>query len=616
MDATETRAGRSLPIEARHWVEYDPNALRKEFLETLDTFTTDLKRDNVEELIGADLIRQVLAQERAIRNRLETKFKLVVVGEFKRGKSMLINALLGAPVVTSDVTPETATINLIDYGPDLCITARLDDGGRVRLTPEDLRRDRLTTILRQLPGKFDHLEIEAPYSRLRGVTLVDTPGLGDLLAQFDVVVRDYLGQADALIYVTASWAPLSESEQKFLRLSVVPQSFPQILFAVNMMDAIQSDEEAARLLSHVRTKVARILPFAPVFAISALDEFCRCTGALPPNPTRTEALAGGFASLRGHLDGAILLNREIISLTRAAQLARQMADNLSEKVAILRSALESDHARLAACLTECEQAESALHKDFDEHKRVLAARVSELAEEAVAWMAEFLTRFEVDVLPRLELAGFDALRRHFHFFLVDRVRSAISEVLSTHQSAFVEIAETIGQTLSNRMQALSPYHGASLEIAQTTFTTSHWTNLDVLEFAEQFLSFGFSGLLSLVQFVSHDAEGAMHAKDFVARLRREWPTLRERIEDQVRAIYGAITTDILQQIETSFRKDLETNAAAMRQAQQLHSQGAARVEQAVALFSRIDCGMTSTRAFLERFVERVWRNDATCDSVI
>ena len=51
--------------------------------------------------------------------RLKTlRYTLAVVGQFKRGKSSLINAILGLPVLPADVTPTTATVNRITFGVD------------------------------------------------------------------------------------------------------------------------------------------------------------------------------------------------------------------------------------------------------------------------------------------------------------------------------------------------------------------------------------------------------------------------------------------------------------------------------------------------------------------
>jgi septin family protein len=58
-------------------------------------------------VLGSSLLKQLRNQENQICERLEGDFSLVVVGNFKRGKSTLINALLGTPVVTTNVTRDS-----------------------------------------------------------------------------------------------------------------------------------------------------------------------------------------------------------------------------------------------------------------------------------------------------------------------------------------------------------------------------------------------------------------------------------------------------------------------------------------------------------------------------
>ncbi len=76
--------------------------------------------DLMKELCGDSFIRKVMEKDQReellrwseqIREKMDDRFLLVVVGDFKRGKSMLVNAILGKKVATTNVKPETVTIN-------------------------------------------------------------------------------------------------------------------------------------------------------------------------------------------------------------------------------------------------------------------------------------------------------------------------------------------------------------------------------------------------------------------------------------------------------------------------------------------------------------------------
>lgn len=111
-------------------IRYDLTNLRQDFFALLKDFLTDIETENIKNALGRDTFKKLHAQEHEIRNRIETDFTLVVIGDFKRGKSTLINALLGTEVVTTDISPETVTINQIHYGPELKIEVCLTDGGK------------------------------------------------------------------------------------------------------------------------------------------------------------------------------------------------------------------------------------------------------------------------------------------------------------------------------------------------------------------------------------------------------------------------------------------------------------------------------------------------------
>jgi predicted GTPase len=183
--------------------------------------------------LGKNLSQQIKSEVDEIANRLQTPFFLVVVGDFKRGKSTLINALLKQEVVTTDITPETVTLNQIQSGPELKIEACLTDGGRIGLDAAELKAEQLTALLGELSQKVSHLNIEVPNEWLEGLCLVDTPGTGDIFQRFDPQVHDYLEKADAVIFVISALSPLSASEQAFLQLSVLPQDFSKVFLVVN-----------------------------------------------------------------------------------------------------------------------------------------------------------------------------------------------------------------------------------------------------------------------------------------------------------------------------------------------------------------------------------------------
>ena len=236
-----------------------------------------------------DAIRQ---WESLLQKRLEEPFSIVIMGDFKRGKSTFINAILGKQVVPSNVTPETVTINRIFYGEESAREAVLTNGMHIRLETEELGRAQLEQLMQRLPAPIEYIDIHEPLEMLRELSIVDTPGMGDLLKQFDEQVHNYIVRADAVIYIASALSPLSETEQTFLSGILQPQSFSRLFLVVNMADCLENSEDIERVKNLVLERVRAVSMNAAVFAVSALDELCRKTEKKRPKPVNRTSKNG------------------------------------------------------------------------------------------------------------------------------------------------------------------------------------------------------------------------------------------------------------------------------------------------------------------------------------
>src|SRR5690242_13772945 len=101
---------------------YSADVLERELLGHAEECSVGLDSGNPVELFGRDLARQIAGAGRSLHERLSSAFSIMIVGDFKRGKSTLINALVGQDVAPTDVAPETMSINRIEYADEF--TAR------------------------------------------------------------------------------------------------------------------------------------------------------------------------------------------------------------------------------------------------------------------------------------------------------------------------------------------------------------------------------------------------------------------------------------------------------------------------------------------------------------
>ena len=209
----------------------------------LSTFSTDLALQTSE-------IRQKV---------LEEKFNLVVVGQFKRGKSTLINALLGEDILPTAVVPLTSIVTIIHYAPEEKITVHFIRGTE-EIIPRGGLPDYITEKLNpQNAKKVESVEIELPSSFLKGgVQLVDTPGVGSIYSHNTDTSYRFLPKSDATIFLLTADQPLSISEVEFLRN--VREHAAKVFFVLNKVDLL-SENERKEAIAFIVDSLPKELPF-------------------------------------------------------------------------------------------------------------------------------------------------------------------------------------------------------------------------------------------------------------------------------------------------------------------------------------------------------------------
>lgn len=150
-------------------------------------------------------------------------FRLIVMGEIKRGKSSLINALLGTEnlvPVHSDIS--TSTVFKIHEGRELKYTVYFEKDSEKEkrvIRPEEVK-DYGTEIGNPHNVKqVDYVRVESPADPLKnGLVIVDTPGVGGLFKKHREITFRHAPNADGVFFVVESdGAPIGEDEVKFLR---------------------------------------------------------------------------------------------------------------------------------------------------------------------------------------------------------------------------------------------------------------------------------------------------------------------------------------------------------------------------------------------------------------
>jgi len=269
---------------------------------------------------------------KALEKRLEADhFNLAVLGQFKRGKSTLLNSLLGEPILPSSVVPLTAIPTFVQWGPKLKARILFEDG----LPEEEFAADDPGSLASFLEGFVT--EESNPENRLgirqaevyhpspllrRGLILIDTPGIGSTFQHNTETTLNFLPQCDAALFLISADPPVTEVEIAFLR--EVRAKIDHLFFIFNKMDYLKADDrsKALQFFRKVLKDQARIPETVPVYPMSALHALeARMSG------DRDLLRDSGLEEVQDHLID-FLMNEKAQVLQDA--LARKAGDNVTE----------------------------------------------------------------------------------------------------------------------------------------------------------------------------------------------------------------------------------------------------------------------------------------------
>lgn len=152
----------------------------------------------------------------------ENAHKVLVVGEAKRGKSTLVNALIGRDLLPTDVDVATSQVFNVRPSAREAYRLRFEDGSAREITREEIplygSQVMADAGVVPAPGEIIRwIELDAPVRFLpKGVSILDTPGLGALYAGHARITHRFVPEADAVIFVLESGQPVIEDDLKFV----------------------------------------------------------------------------------------------------------------------------------------------------------------------------------------------------------------------------------------------------------------------------------------------------------------------------------------------------------------------------------------------------------------
>lgn len=419
---------------------------------------------------------------RVASNNLRTGvFRLMVLGDMKRGKSTFLNALIGERILPSDVNPCTAILTVLRYGAEKKVTVHFDDGKppqvmdfdtfKVKYTIDPAEAKRLEQDNKQAFPGVTHAIVEYPLPLLeKGIEIVDSPGLNDTEARNELSLG-YINNCHAILFVLRASQPCTLGERRYLENYIKNRGL-SVFFLINAWDQVKEalidpdDEDELREAEERLRKVfhANLAEYCLVDGHNIYDERVFELSSIQAlrkrlkNP-QADLNGTGFPQFMGALNTFLTRERAVSELRQVRTLARTASNNTREsverRIPLLEQGVEELRNRINSVEPEFNKLTN-IRDDFQ--KEILKTRDTQahnISDSFRSYVLNLGNTFETDFLryqPELNILDFlssgkreafnAALQKAFEQYIADKLAAWSLTAERDINSAFVQLGRS------------------------------------------------------------------------------------------------------------------------------------------------------------------------------
>jgi len=450
----------------------------------------------------------------ALSERLTGRqLNLAVLGQFKRGKSTLLNAFLGDSVLPTSVVPLTAVPTFIRAGAFLKARVFYEKNS----APEEYVAPSATKLCEFLTrfvtevgnpkNRLGVLQVEvlhpAPILQ-KGVILIDTPGIGSTLRHNTEATLNFLPQCDAALFLVSADPPITEVEVEFLKQ--VRTKVSRLFFLLNKVDYLSADEREAALefFRRVLKEQAGIVGEPVIFCVSARTGL-RARQDHAPNLWAS----GGLADVEKHLVD-FLASEKMTTLAEAlARKTRAVVEDMLMRLRLsmrsLQMPVEELEKRLQVFdrkLVEIEQErvvatdlllgnQKRMHEFLEEYSEQLRRKsrgyLEATVKEALAKGGE--KTLDVDALQQALADVIPGFFEHEMGEAAALFQKKTAEVLRPHQERADGLIESVRKTAAELFDIpyRAPESTEAFEMVQQPYWVTHKWSSSIRPVSEEFV---------------------------------------------------------------------------------------------------------------------------------
>jgi GTPase Era involved in 16S rRNA processing len=347
----------------------------------------------------------LLIRFRMLHRRLEQeRLQLAVLGQFKRGKSTFINALLGDNLLPTGVIPLTAIATFIAWRREPLVVVHFKKSRMEEFAVHTV--DEIRNILFRFVAEVANPENRRGVERVdllypadilaNGTVIIDTPGVGSTLQHNTEAAVRVLPECDAALFVISADPPITQIELDYLHR--LRSKTARVFFILNKADYLQPDERSSVVEFAQKVLAEKLLIEADerIFCISARN-------GLNAKQNRDEHMLArsGILELEDHLVRSLASEKkrwpEDAVRSKAEDILAQASTELSLRVRALNMpiqelAAKSEVFQEALCSIEDQR---RITRDLlaGEHRRLreaLDSRIERLRKEIAGTLVDVI----------------------------------------------------------------------------------------------------------------------------------------------------------------------------------------------------------------------------------
>lgn len=518
---------------------------------------------------------------RSVAERIaEGRFYVACVGQFKRGKSTLLNALMGESILPSGVIPVTAVPTILRFGEHREARVRLRSGEWTDIDMGEIEEYVSEARNPENQKGVTAVEVFIPSPLLReGMCLVDTPGLGSVFAGNTAATQAFLPHIDAAIVVIGADPPIAGEELSLVES--VSKEVPDILFVLNKADRVTEHERNAAIEFASRVLEKRLQrAVLSIFEVSALE---RLDGG--PCLRDWSRLVQSIERLVQRSGRQLVRDSASRSIRRLSEQLRNVINE--ERNALTRPFAESEKriAQLRDVVSHAQQSlsdlgfllsgdQQRLSKTFGDRRKAFLKSVGAIAHDELVSVIDALPRYRGPHFRRSAMQASQAVaRRHTMPWLEAEEKNAESAYCQITKR-FTDLANDFLVRTRNLSGTEMAYSPKELATEQDFRARSEFRFHEYIELASPASPLRYLADTVLGAVFAHRAIAA-DAHEFLDRLletnsERVRSDLENRVTESRRHVEGEIRAMLGQLSSVAER--------ALARAKAAHAVGAAAVE--------------------------------------